>query len=157
MINIIVACDRNRLIGRNGTLPWQIQKDWNYFLKTTKDGVLIMGRKCYEDFQDHVSSYDVIVVSRNHHHLGKVRGAMSFDEAIKLGRKSQKTIWICGGRAIYEESMAIADHLFLTRIDSEYKGDVYFPPWEKTFNRPMSSLKDHENGIDLEFLVIGKK
>ena len=157
MINIIAACDRNRLIGKKGTLPWNIQKDWDYFLQTTKNGVLIMGRKSYEDFQDHVSSYEIIVISkRDQSGCKKAKLAGSFEEAIKLGLKAKKTIWICGGRKVYEEAMPVADHLFLTQIDQEYEGDVYFPPWERIFNRPLSSNTDREKGVGLEFLVLGK-
>ena len=32
-INIIVACDKNNLIGKNGTLPWKIKEDWDYFFR----------------------------------------------------------------------------------------------------------------------------
>ena len=52
--------------------------------------------------------------------------------------------------------MPVADHLFLTQIDQEYEGDVYFPPWERIFNRPLSSTTDREKGVGLEFLVLGK-
>ena len=67
MINIIVACDQNKLIGKNGKLPWKIEKDWNYFLNTTENGVLIMGRICYEDFKFYAKSRDVIVLSNSYH------------------------------------------------------------------------------------------
>ncbi|MDG1139123.1 MAG: dihydrofolate reductase [Opitutales bacterium] len=158
MINIIAACDRNRLIGKNGTLPWKIQKDWDYFLKTTKNGVLIMGRKCYEDFQDHVSSYEIIVLSKKGQKcFSQAKCSGSLQEAIQLGLEAKKTLWICGGRKVYEEAMPIADRLYLTQIDQVYEGDVYFPPWEKIFNHPLSSSTDNEKGVGLEFLVLGKK
>ena len=65
MINIIVACDKNNLIGRNGKLPWNIKEDWEYFLKETHDGVLIMGRKCYLEFEEQAKKRKVIALSRN--------------------------------------------------------------------------------------------
>ena len=65
MINIIVACDRNNLIGKNGKLPWNINEDWEYFLDKTKDGALIMGRHCYLDFEQQAKTRTVIALSRN--------------------------------------------------------------------------------------------
>ena len=63
MIRMIVACDRNRLIGSKGRLPWQIEEDWEHFLQTTHGGTLIMGRRCYEDFTEYAKLRTVVVLS----------------------------------------------------------------------------------------------
>jgi hypothetical protein len=65
MIRMIAACGRNRVMGSSGTLPWKIQKDWEYFLDTTRDGALVMGRKCYEDFVEHAQERKVVALTRN--------------------------------------------------------------------------------------------
>ena len=65
MIRMIAACARNRVMGSKGTLPWKIQEDWEYFLKTTGGGVLLMGRRCYEDFTEYASTRKLVVLSRD--------------------------------------------------------------------------------------------
>ena len=65
MIRMIAACARNRVMGKDGTLPWNIRADWNYFLEKTQSGVLLMGRRSYEDFTGYAQSRPVVVLSRN--------------------------------------------------------------------------------------------
>ena len=157
MINLIAACDSNNLIGKNGKLPWKIEKDWHYFLQTTKDGVLIMGRKCFEDFQNYAKSRSVIVLSRNKKaSFTHAMKANSLQEALKIAERMNKIIWICGGRKVYEEAMPIAEHLYLTEIESVFEGDVFFPDWKKFFVKEISCTEEEENGIALRFRVLGK-
>ncbi len=41
----IVAADKNRVMGNKGALPWHVPEDLKFFKQTTKEHVLIMGRK----------------------------------------------------------------------------------------------------------------
>jgi dihydrofolate reductase len=157
MINIIVACDRNNLIGKNGKLPWDIKEDWEYFLEQTANGILIMGRHCYLDFEEHAKRRSVIVLSRNPEiifpHANK---ASSLEDALEQARRLGKTAWICGGREIYREAMAIADQLYLTQIDAEYEGNVYLPSWEPFFSKEISSTTQQTDSGNLCFRILSK-
>ncbi len=157
MINIIVACDRNNLIGKNGTLPWEIKKDWEYFLKQTEGGALIMGRHCYEDFEKHAINRTVIALSRNPtQKFPFAYKAASLDEALQKAKALKKTAWICGGHSIYQEAFSIADRLYLTEIDNEYEGNVFLPDWEPFFKNEISKKKVHDNVQTLTFRVLTK-
>ena len=157
MINIIVACDRNKLIGKNGKLPWHIKEDWDYFLETTQNGTLIMGRHCYNEFQEHAKDRTVIVLSRNPKiEFPYAHKASSLAESLIMARKLNQTAWICGGREIYEEALSLADHLYLTEIKAEFSGDVYLPPWEKYFSREISSQSIQTDTVGLVFRVLAK-
>lgn len=157
MINVIVACGHNRVIGNNGKLPWSIREDWEYFLETTSDGILIMGRRCYEEFESFASGRDVIVLSRGPDKtFERARKAESLNDAIEDCRRKSKTAWICGGREIYEEALPIANKLYLTLIDASFAGDVFFPPWENVFKRELSRSRIRTKEYDLTFLVLGK-
>jgi dihydrofolate reductase len=134
MINIIAACDHNRVMGRQGRLPWNIPEDWTYFLEQTEGGVLLMGRRCYEDFIDYAPQREVIGLSRNpHYQFEHARRAHSLNEGLALARQSGKTIWICGGYDIYKEALPLANELFLTEIDAQFEGDTHFPDWKNFF------------------------
>ena len=123
MINLIVACDRNRLIGKNGKLPWSIKEDWDYFLKTTAGGAMIMGKICYQEFETHAGGREVIALTRDRgFRFPFAKTAHSLRQALSLA--TQEPIWICGGEAIYKEAFPMADRLYLTRIDHTFEGDV---------------------------------
>jgi len=42
-----------------------------------------------------------------------------------------KEIFIIGGQSIYEQSIDIADKIYVTKIDYNYDGDKYFPYFNK--------------------------
>ena len=44
-VSLIVAMDKNRVIGKENDIPWRIAKDWEYVKNTTKGHPIIMGRK----------------------------------------------------------------------------------------------------------------
>ncbi|MBT3541688.1 MAG: dihydrofolate reductase [Opitutae bacterium] len=157
MINIIVACDQNRLIGKNGKLPWNIREDWEYFLKTTQKGTLIMGRHCYNDFEEHAQDRSVITLSRNQKiRFPYAQKAGSLKESLSIAKELNQVVWICGGREIYEEALGIADYLYLTEIKAEYSGNVYLPPWEKYFTREISRKSIQTDSAELIFRVLTK-
>ena len=54
MISIIVATDKNNLIGKDNDLPWRIPADLAYFKKVTLGSTIVMGRKTYEIGRAHV-------------------------------------------------------------------------------------------------------
>ena len=157
MINIIVACGHDRVIGQKGKLPWEIKEDWEYFLDTTKGGVLIMGRNCFKEFESYAQERKVIVLTRNPNLSFKyARSAPSLRAAISLAEALGETIWICGGENIYREAMPYADLLYITKINRKYDGDVYFPPWEEVFRKEISRNEILTNNPSLEFLVFAK-
>jgi len=157
MIRMIAACARNRVMGSKGTLPWKIQEDWEYFLKTTEGGVLLMGRRCYEDFTEYASTRKLVVLSRDPDktftHASK---AASLKEGIKLAQSMGENIWICGGAEIYKHAMPISEELYLTQIDQDYEGDVKFPAWEDHFETEISRKTVTTDGLTLSFLILGR-
>lgn len=155
MINLIAACGNNRVIGKDGRLPWHIQEDWDYFMQTTKNGSMIMGHTCYQEFAPHSKNRDVIALTRNpHFHFPLAKTANSLQAAISLA--SRNTIWICGGAALYKEAFPLASRLYLTLIEGDFVGDVYFPPWEQTFNKVISKKNIKHPEFSLQFLILEK-
>lgn len=155
MINLIAACDRNRVIGKNGRLPWSIEEDWNYFLKTTAGGTMIMGKICYQEFEPFTDNREVIALTHDKSKkFEKAKTAHSLNHALSLSTKS--TIWICGGEGLYKESMPMADNLYLTLINHSFDGDVFFPDWKKTFPKLISKNEVQTDKYSLEFLVFTK-
>lgn len=157
MIRLIAASTLNRVIGKQEKLPWpKVCADWSYFLTTTRDDVLIVGRKSFEEFDHAIPGRTTIVVSpsrwTNTLSCGNGHGAItttplqknalfwarSLEEALAMAKG--QNIWIGGGRRLFEEGMSVAQELYLTRMHATIlNGDVYFPPWESQFPRLTSS------------------
>lgn len=158
MINAIVACAHDRVIGNKGKLPWSITEDWEYFLETTRDGILIMGRRCYKEFESFASEREVIALSRDpDRSFERAQKALSLSAAIETCKKKGKTAWVCGGHEIYKEALPLADKLYLTLIDASFPGDVFFPPWETLFTRELSKTKLKTKDHELTFLILEKE
>mgnify|MGYP001193906102 FL=1 len=157
MINLIAACDENRVIGNRGKLPWTIEEDWKYFLDATRDGILIMGRRCYKEFEQFAKDREVIALSRDPKtSFSFATKAGSLTEALASCRAQERTAWVCGGSEIYREALPLANKLYLTLINASFEGDVFFPPWEDSFFREISKTKVQAGPYELTFLVLGK-
>ncbi len=124
-ISIIVAVDKNWLIGNGNSLPWHFEEDLQYFKEKTMGKFVLMGKKTYEFLPGKLPGRKIIVLSREKDSfLEEVDVANSIDEALSL---ASGQVMVAGGRSVYEQFLKIADRIYLTRIDKEFEGDVYFP------------------------------
>lgn len=135
MIAVIAAYAKNKIIGNKGKIPWDIPSDRRRFREITTGSVIIMGRKTYEEIGRPLPDRICVVITSNPYY--KADGcimASSLEEAVAMIRNDTRfnniDIYICGGAQIYKESVDIADKLYLSVIDAEYEGDVYFPEYD---------------------------
>lgn len=150
--SIIVAADVKRGIGKNGTLPWHVPGDLKYFKElttradspTTKN-VVIMGRKTWESIPEKfrpLAGRLNIVLSRNSE-LVLPAGVMrqgSLDEALETLSKdplnaTTGSIFVIGGGQVYREALSHPQcrYIYLTTIFSDFKCDVFLPPFPSDF------------------------
>ena len=64
MIALIAALSQNRVIGKEGRIPWKIQGEQKRFKELTTGNVVIMGRRSYEEIGRPLPGRTTIVVSR---------------------------------------------------------------------------------------------
>lgn len=161
-VHVIAGVAENFVIGKDGLLPWSIPEDWRYFLDQTKGGVLIMGRKAFEEMV-HLgevrSDRSFIVVSRDKSltQQGAARVASSLDEALAAARELPGTVWICGGQRIYEEGLARADRLYVTRVHAVVQGDTYFPDWREAFTELIAERPSQDEHYRYTFQVLARR
>jgi len=130
MIALIVAMDKNGLIGKNNELPWHYSKDLAYFKKTTKHKKVLMGRKTYDSIVEKLGKAlpmrENIVLTRQ---PLKLKDAYVIHDLPSYLRKipEEETLFVIGGRTVYEASLPYADRLYITHIDDVFEGDTYFP------------------------------
>lgn len=129
MIAIIAAYAKNRVIGRNGKIPWNIKGEQNRFKELTTGNVVVMGRKTYEEIGHPLPGRDTIVLSKSSRYEGEhCKTAGTLEEALQLARG--RDIYISGGEGVYREALDLADVLYITEVEAEIEGDTFFPEFD---------------------------
>lgn len=142
----IVAMAANRVIGRDGALPWHYPEDLKFFKRTTLGHPILMGRTTFESIGRPLPGRQNIVLSRT---LEPREGITVIRDVSELSSAcpSAETLFVIGGAQIYAELLPRCDGLYLTLVKKEYEGDTFLPPFEDGF-----VLKEVlETTEDLEF------
>ena len=132
-IAMIAAVARNRVIGRDGTLPWRIPSDMGFFKRTTMGKPIVMGRKQFESVGRALPGRTNIVVTRQKDYQPDgVLVFSDFEAALDHARTiaaadGADEVMIIGGGEIYALGLPHADRLYLTEVDLAPEGDVLFP------------------------------
>jgi dihydrofolate reductase len=139
-IVIIAAVARNRVIGKDNKLLWNIPEDMAHFKALTSGHTVIMGRKTWESlpprFRPLPGRRNIVISRQKDYAAPGAELADSLENALKLA-STAATVFIIGGEQIYTQAMAVADRLEITEVDLEPEGDAWFPEiaavdWEKS-------------------------
>ncbi|HSG90975.1 MAG TPA: dihydrofolate reductase [Pseudomonadales bacterium] len=134
---LIWAMAENRVIGRDGDLPWRLPGEMQYFRALTLGKPVIVGRKTFDSFPKPLPGRTNIVVSRSaEYDHPRVRAARSLSEAIAIGREvaardGVDEIMVAGGAELYAEALAVADRLYMTLVHATPEGDTLFPAYDE--------------------------
>ena len=132
----IAAVAENGVIGRGLEIPWRIPEDFRHFKRTTMGGVLLMGRRTWESLgaKPLPGRENAVLTSRPE----LVKGARAFaslEEAASAYRGDPRTVWICGGAALYKAALPECSELILSRVKMSPQGDVFFPDFADLFEK----------------------
>ena len=154
MITIIAAAGSNNELGKDNDLVWHLPKDFKRFKKLTTGHHIIMGRKTFQSFPKPLPNRVHIVITRNtdYHPEGAII-VHSMTEALELA-KNDSQIFIIGGGEIYKLGMKIADKIELTRVNSTFEADTFFPEipsddWKLSSEE--FHLKDEKHKFDFSY------
>ena len=135
---------RNRVIGRNGDLPWQLPADLRHFKSVTMGKPIIMGRKTFESIGRPLPGRKNIVVTRRANFVSDgVLISNNLTAAIALGKAiasedNVDEIMVIGGGEIYAKALSDADRLYLTEVHADIDGDTFFPAFDRGLWREKS-------------------
>jgi len=146
-VTLVVAIAQNRVIGRDGDLPWRLSTDMKRFKQTTMGCPVVMGRKTWESFPKRPLPGRLnIVITRDATY--RAEGAEivgSLDDALTLARTRARCgaacddIFVIGGGQVYAQAMRLADRLDVTHVLAEVDGDTHFPPIDPALWHVVSS------------------
>lgn len=146
MVSIIVAiAGKKRVIGKKGALPWYIPEELKRFKEITMGYPIIMGRITHESIGKALPGRTNIVITHEPNYL--TEGCVvvhSLDEALQKTKNADE-VFVIGGGEIYQQALPLADKLYLTYIDKEIEGDVFFPDYSD-FKKVVSESPWQEHG-----------
>ena len=138
-ISVIAALGKNRAIGKDNQLLWQIPGDLPRFKSLTLGHPVIMGRKTWESipekFRPLPGRTNIVITRDSSYNAPGAVLAQSFPEALSLARDADgsEEIFAIGGQQVYECALPFATNLYLTLVDDEKEGDAFFPSYEDQF------------------------
>ncbi len=162
IISCIVAIAKNNVIGKNNQIPWYLPSDLKYFKKVTTGHHVIMGRKCYESIGKPLPNRTNIIITRDPFFISSnCLIARNIKEALEMVLENDETeAFIIGGGQIYEQTADFWDKLYLTEVDLEAEGDIFFPELdhdEWTLTSKECHQKDEKNEFDFCFKVYDRR
>ncbi len=133
----IAAMASNRVIGREGKLPWHLPEDLKFFKQTTLGHPVLMGRKTFESIIERLGKplpgRENIVLSKT---MPPRNDATVISDICHLPSSIShlpSPIYLIGGAQLYKALLPQCDELLLTYIDTPHEGDAFFPTFEDAF------------------------
>lgn len=158
MISLIVAMARNRVIGRDGGMPWHLPEDLRHFRELTLGKPVLMGRRTCESLGRALPGRTNVVVTRDPAYRAppgfEVYG--SLEQALAACAAAPE-IMVIGGATIYEQVFPLADRIYLTLIDRDFEGDTLFPEYDETAWRETGRSDRAGAAFGYSFVTLEKK
>ncbi|MCR5612151.1 dihydrofolate reductase [Treponema sp.] len=136
--SLIVAYSKNRVIGKDSKIPWNIPGEQDRFKMLTTGNVVIMGRHTFDEifkkFNRPLANRFTLAISsiRDYSEYG-CPTFCSLPDALKFAREkfSDKNIYIAGGERLYKEAIPLVDKMYITKVELEVEGDAFFPQFDE--------------------------
>ncbi len=148
MLSIIVAIANNNVIGKDNKLIWHLPEDLKRFKKITTGHTIIMGRKTFESLGRVLPNRKHVILC-NDMELNIDNENVIVLEDISLLKEyidSEEENFVIGGATIYKLLLPFAQKMYITKIDEDFVGDVYFPK----INEEEWKIIQEEEGIKNE-------
>ena len=135
---LVVARARGGVIGRDGGLPWRLSADLKRFKALTLFKPMIMGRKTWDSLPTKPLPGRInIVLTRDGSF--EAAGALvceTFAEAYELALEQAADdgadeVCVIGGEALFKLALPKARRIYLTEVEADIDGDVFFPPLDE--------------------------
>jgi len=145
-LTAIVAMDPDRVIGRDGTLPWHLPEDLAFFKRTTSGHPVVMGRKTFESIGRPLPGRQNIVLTRDA--AWSTAGASVIHGPAELAALplEDPRVFVIGGAEIYQAFLPMLDEILVSLLRERHTGDTRFPAFEHLFPRRelVESRRDFE-------------
>jgi len=152
-LSIIVAIASNGAIGKNNDLLWHLPEDLKRFKQITTGHPVIMGKNTWLSLPikplpnrtNIVLNREMDVCSNNCLVFDSIDSVM-----LHCKQNNYTECFIIGGAEVYKSFLPLANRLYITDVEKEYVGDVFFPTinfneWKLVLNENHFSEKNNFN------------
>ena len=169
MIALIAAIGKNRELGKNGGLIWDLPGDLQFFKETTMGQPILMGSKTFESLPRILPGREHYVVTRQADKLEQlvakkagdqqaVQAVTDLDGFMREWQQKPEKLFVIGGGMVYWETLKYADELYLTEVEAEdAAAEVFFPEFQHDEWTRQILKKGEDNGITYTHMLYIKK
>ncbi|HPK32974.1 MAG: dihydrofolate reductase [Ottowia sp.] len=142
-VGLIWAQAHDRVIGKDGVMPWHLREDLAHFKRVTLNHPVIMGRRTWDSipapYRPLPGRFNVVITRQLDWQAEGAHRASSLGEALHPFQPTE-TVWIIGGAQIYAQALPLADEVVVTEIDADFEGDAFAPAldqrWREVAREP---------------------
>jgi dihydrofolate reductase len=154
MIRLIAIVDQKLGMAKNGQQMVAIPADEARFGEQTKQygGNVLMGQRTFSvighplpDRQNFVASHDQLP-----------EGVTTVSDIVPFVKTFSNDLWVIGGASIFQQTIDLADELYLTEVEADFQCDQFFPEHPQ-FELKERSEKQHQNGLDFYYAVYKRR
>lgn len=130
-VSLVVAIDEQRGMGYKNRLLCHLPADLKHFKELTMGKPIIMGHQTYLSIGRPLPGRKNVVLTKQTIAMDGVELAHSVEHALDLVEHAPE-IMIIGGAQVFEQTLTMATHIYLTKIHHHFKADVFFPDIDET-------------------------
>jgi dihydrofolate reductase len=137
-IALVVARAKGGVIGRDGDLPWRLSADLKRFKALTMGKPVIMGRKTWDSLPTKPlpGRTNIVLTRDGSFEAPRAVVCETFVDAVDIAREQAvddgaDEVCVIGGAALFALSLPKARRLYLTEVEADIAGDVYFPDFDE--------------------------
>jgi len=141
----IIAMAQNRVIGKNGGLPWpSIKEDFRWFKEFTTGNTIVVGKNTFDTLPLLKNreclvlvKEDKIMVTNPNQYLvnnNSMTGQLITMTDIELYSQFRKDyLIVAGGAKTYIKLLPYITEFYVTHVNGNYDGDTFMPSFEDSF------------------------
>ena len=149
----IFAMSQNRVIGKDGKIPWHIPEDFKFFKEITLGHRVIMGRKTFESLNKKslVGRENIVYITEktspsrfltNHFYQNISSLIQNLEkQVLKSAPLSEKKNFVIGGAEIFQVFLPMIQKIYLSVVQKKFEGDTYLPIFEEDFELVENKLQ----------------
>lgn len=146
-LTAIVAMTSERIIGKDGTLPWHLPEDLKLFRRHTTGHPIVMGRKTWDSIGRPLPNRQSIVLTRDTEWSADGATVIHAPDDLSKVALIAPEVFIIGGAQIYSAYMDKLDEILVSHVYKNHPGDTCFPEFETYF--PHMSIEEEYETFEL--------
>jgi dihydrofolate reductase len=155
-ISIISCVAKNRVIGKDNKLLFNLPEDLKHFKKITMGHPIIMGLNTFKSIGRPLPGRLNVILSPDSINIEGCTVVNSIEDAIQVASKEDGIeIFFIGGGMVYKSAIELADRLYLTVVDAEPEADTFFPDYSD-FNKIISEEMLETDKYKIKYVTLEK-